>query len=101
MVTQPRHAGEEPLVGGFAQGQEEEHVVGGDVEALGEGLDVGGHQGGLAGLGQREADVGDGDDLAGEVTEAGAGLVRVQRAHRLADEADQRAGGAWASAGSA
>ena len=34
--AQPRHVREQPLVGGLAQREVEQHVVGGDVEALGE-----------------------------------------------------------------
>ena len=36
VVAQPRHAGEEPLVGGLTQREVEQHVAVGHVEALGE-----------------------------------------------------------------
>ena len=52
VVAQPRDVGEEPLVGGLAQREVEQHVVVGDVEPLGEGGDVGRHQRGLAGRGR-------------------------------------------------
>ena len=53
VLAQPRHVGEQPLVGGLAQREVEQDVVLGDVEPLGERRDVGGHQRGLAGRAER------------------------------------------------
>ena len=39
-LLQPRHVGEQPLVGGLAGGQEDHDLAGGPVEVLGELLDV-------------------------------------------------------------
>ena len=82
VVAQPGDAGEEPLVGGLAQREVEEHVLLGDVEPRGEGGDVRGHQRGLAGRGQRDADVGDGQHLAGQGAETRADLVGEQHPDR-------------------
>ena len=56
--------GEEPLVGGLAQGQVQPHLLLRDAQALAERRDVRRQQRGLAGRAERQADVGRADDLA-------------------------------------
>ncbi len=92
VVAQPRHVGEEPLVGRLAQREVEQDVVLGDVEPLGERRDVGRHQRRLAGRAERQPDVGGGEHLAGQRRRGRADLGGDHRAGGLAEHAEQRAG---------
>ena len=74
LLAQPRHVGEQPLGGGLAQREEQPHLVGGPVEPGGEVGDVLRHEHAGAGRGERQADVGAGDDLVGELAERLADL---------------------------
>ena len=64
--AQPRHVGEEPLGGRLAQREVEAHLVGGHAEALAERRDVAGQQRRAAVVGERDADVGGAEHLAGQ-----------------------------------
>ena len=99
VVAQPRDVGEEPLVGGLAQREVEQHVVGADVELGGEGRDVGGQQRGLAGRAQGEADVGGAQHVAGERPEALPTWVATIAPLALPSMAMQRPGDACALLG--
>ena len=84
--------GEQPLVGGFAQGEVEQHVLLADVETDGEVLDVLQHERGLAGRAERKPDVGGAEHLAGQCPEPGADLGAEHRADGLAEHPHDRRG---------
>ena len=91
--AQPRHVREQPLVGGLAQREVEQHVVVGHVEALGERGDVGRAAARPCRPGPSgQADVGGAEHLAGEPAERLPDLAAEHRAAGLAEHPDQRAG---------
>lgn len=79
-------------MGGLAQGEVEPDFVGGHVEALAELGDVLRQQCGLAGRGERQADVGGADHLGGEGAERLADLGAEHGTAHGAHHAHQRAG---------
>ena len=62
--AQPRHVGEQPLVGGLAQGEIQPDLLLGHAQALPNASTFSRQQRGLAGRAQRQPDVGGADDLA-------------------------------------
>ena len=92
VLAQPRHVGEEALVGGLAQREVEQHVVVAHVEAVGERRHVARHERGRAGGAEGEPDVGRRQHLAGQPAERGADLAGDHRAGGLADHPEQRPG---------
>ena len=90
---EPRHLGEEPGPGGLADGEVEPHLRLLDPEPLGEGADVRRQEGDVLGAQQRQADLGAGQQVAGERADAVAELGGEHRAsqllHRRPQLADQ------------
>ena len=90
MAAQPRHLGEEPVVGGLTQGEVEEHVVIRDArQALSKSAHVVGDQGGLALGPEWEPDVGGSQHVGGELAKRGADLGAEHRATGLPEHAHQ------------
>lgn len=83
--------GEEPLVGGLAQGQIQPHLFLRHAEVLAEHLNVQRQQRGLAGRAERQADVGRTDHLARQHTHGLPDLLAEHRAAHGAHHPDQRA----------
>lgn len=83
--------GEEPLVGGLAQGQIEPDLVLGHAEVLAERLDVQRQERGLAGRAQRQPDVRGTDHLTRQHTHGLPDLLAEHGAAHGAHHPDQRA----------
>ncbi len=78
------------MVRGLAQRQVEPDLVGGDLQALAEGGDAARQQRGR--VGQRQADVGGADDLAGQRAERLPDLLADHHAAHLLEHAHERPG---------
>ena len=88
--AEPGGVMEQAVVGALAQHHVEQDVGGRLLEALTERLDVvGNHGSGVLGS-ERQADVGGGDDLAGQPGEGLADLLAEHGAAGLAQDADER-----------
>ncbi len=83
--------GEQPVVSGFAQREVQPDLVLGNLEAGAELGDVLRHQDRCAVRDQGQADVGPGDDLAGELTDALSDLAAEHGPGELLGHSDHRA----------
>jgi hypothetical protein len=92
LLAQPWHVREQALVGGLAQGQEQPHLVLGPVQALAERGDVLRHEHAGALRPERQADVGAGGDLVGQLGQRLADLGAEHDAAHLAHDPGERPG---------
>ena len=69
LAAQPRHMGVQARGGRLAHGQEHAHLLGLDLQALGEGRRIGRYERGAGLSFQRQPDVGGGEGLTGELAD--------------------------------